>query len=278
MLAMADQNGVVNASAPGLAAMAQVGFESVIKALQCFEAPDEYSRSTEFEGRRIQKVDGGWLILNYQKYREIRNEEKRREQNRIAQQKFRDSRAAGSTVSKSVSKRKQNKPQSAQAEAEAEAEYKKKVPNGTKEKASSESVLLEVIEAEVVTSTELEVRQPPWWEFCESFEARMTRDIRLAKGYGAFDPAEHEWHNLMSKIATWGGDQDAVEALVIGFIDRANARKLKEPEYKLPLRVLLKWAESRRTDWQRRKASGPKPGMVDVYGDGAKLLDAVRNR
>ena len=77
MLAMADQNGVVNASAPGLAAMAQVGFESVIKALQCFEAPDEYSRSTEFEGRRIQKVDGGWLILNYQKYREIRNEEKR---------------------------------------------------------------------------------------------------------------------------------------------------------------------------------------------------------
>ena len=129
-----------------------------------------------------------------------------------------------------------------------------------------------------MTSTELEVRQPPWWEFCESFEARMTRDIRLAKGYGAFDPAEHEWHNLMSKIATWGGDQDAVEALVIGFIDRANARKLKEPEYKLPLRVLLKWAESRRTDWQRRKSSGPKAGMADVYGDGAKLLHEVRSR
>ena len=198
--------------------------------------------------------------------------------------------AGGNDHRANVSKRKQNKPQSAQAEAEAEAEAEAintplpplpPVPvaeSPPESAAASESVLLEVIEAEVVTSTELEVRQPPWWEFCESFEARMTRDIRLAKGYGAFDPAEHEWHNLMSKIATWGGDQDAVEALVIGFIDRANARKLKEPEYKLPLRVLLKWAESRRTDWQRRKASGPKPGMVDVYGDGAKLLHEVRSR
>ena len=295
MLAMADQNGVVNASAPGLAAMAQVGFESVIKALQCFEAPDEYSRSTEFEGRRIQKVDGGWLILNYQKYREIRNEEKRREQNRIAQQKFRDSRAAGSTVSKSVSKRKQNKPQSAQAEAEAEAEYKKKVPNGTKEKASgddpghdrdvtienpaaSESVLLEVIEAEVVTSTELEVRQPPWWEFSQSFEATLVRDLRSAKGYGDFDPPRERLGELVEKLRGFGADNDAIEALVLGFVERADRRKLKTPEYKDPLRVLRTWAESRRTDWQRRKSSGPKAGMVDVYGDGAKLLHEVRSR
>ena len=300
MLAMADQNGVVNASAPGLAAMAQVGFESVIKALQCFEAPDEYSRSTEFEGRRIQKVDGGWLILNYQKYREIRNEEKRREQNRIAQQKFRDSRAAGSTVSKSVSKRKQNKPQSAQAEAEAEAEYKKKVPNGTKEKASgddpghdrdvtienpaaSESVLLEVIEAEVVTSPEIEPTEAPWtempwWEFCELFEAKLVQNLRSARGYADFDPPRERLDDLLVKLRGFGADDDAIEALVLGFVERADRRRQKTPEYKDPLRVLRTWAESRRTDWQRRKSSGPKAGMVDVYGDGAKLLDAVRNR
>ena len=39
-------------------------------ALATLSSPDEFSRSTEHEGRRIVAVDGGWQILNYLKYRE----------------------------------------------------------------------------------------------------------------------------------------------------------------------------------------------------------------
>ena len=149
--------------------------------------------------------------------------------------------------------------------------------------AASEGVLLEVIEAEVVTSPEIEPTEAPWtempwWEFCELFEAKLVQNLRSARGYADFDPPRERLDDLLVKLRGFGADDDAIEALVLGFVERAEKRKLKTPEYKDPLRVLRTWAESRRTDWQRRKASGPKPGMVDVYGDGAKLLDAVRNR
>lgn len=70
MLALADQGGVVEASVPGLADLARVSVEQAKIALAKFMAPDEYSRTPDFEGRRIEPVDGGWLILNHGKYRE----------------------------------------------------------------------------------------------------------------------------------------------------------------------------------------------------------------
>jgi hypothetical protein len=38
-------------------------------ALIKFELPDADSRTKDNEGRRIETIEGGWLILNYQKYR-----------------------------------------------------------------------------------------------------------------------------------------------------------------------------------------------------------------
>jgi hypothetical protein len=52
--------------------------------------PDPYSRTTDHDGRRVMAVDGGWKVLNYLKYRERRDPEKRRQQNREAQRRFRD--------------------------------------------------------------------------------------------------------------------------------------------------------------------------------------------
>lgn len=70
MLAMADRDGIIEASVPGLAKRAAVGREHVEQAIAIFTAPDYDSRSQEHDGRRIEAVDGGWRLLNHDKYRE----------------------------------------------------------------------------------------------------------------------------------------------------------------------------------------------------------------
>jgi hypothetical protein len=124
MLAMANKNGYVFASEPGLANRARVPLEATIKALEKFMAPDKYSRSPEHEGRRIEKVDGGWRLLNYQKHRAIRDEEERREYQREWVKRKR-------SVDKNVDKCRQSRPRSTQAEAEAEADAERKPPPPT---------------------------------------------------------------------------------------------------------------------------------------------------
>lgn len=74
MLAMADSNGIVRASVGGLAHRARVSREECEEGLRILSAPDPDSRSAEHEGRRIGRIDGGWLILNHKKYRDLRTE------------------------------------------------------------------------------------------------------------------------------------------------------------------------------------------------------------
>ncbi len=79
MLAIADAFGNVFAAIPGLASVANVSIESTEKAVDNLLSPDPYSRTKDFEGRRIEAIDGGWHILNYGKYRKMMDEEERRE-------------------------------------------------------------------------------------------------------------------------------------------------------------------------------------------------------
>jgi hypothetical protein len=69
-LAKADRNGFVAASHQGMCHVSNVPKDDFDNAIKVLESPDNDSRSPEYEGRRIEKVDGGWLILNYKKYRE----------------------------------------------------------------------------------------------------------------------------------------------------------------------------------------------------------------
>jgi len=55
---------------PGLANAARVTVEECEKAVAILEAPDKYSRTREFEGRRIAKVPDGWFVLNHEKFRD----------------------------------------------------------------------------------------------------------------------------------------------------------------------------------------------------------------
>lgn len=82
MLAMADSRGRVSASVPGLANRARVSIEECEQALQRFQEPDSYSRTIDHDGRRIERIDGGWRLLNYSKYRDLRDDESRREYQR----------------------------------------------------------------------------------------------------------------------------------------------------------------------------------------------------
>lgn len=70
MLAMADRDGEVGASVPGLAKRAGVDRLECERALAMFLAPDPDSRTKEHDGRRIAVIDGGWRLLNYEAYRD----------------------------------------------------------------------------------------------------------------------------------------------------------------------------------------------------------------
>jgi hypothetical protein len=90
MLAISDKNGIVEASIPGLSDISRVTIDQCIDALDRLSQPDKFSRSTEFDGRRIETVDGGWQLLNYTRYRGKLTQEKIREQTRYRVRKHRE--------------------------------------------------------------------------------------------------------------------------------------------------------------------------------------------
>lgn len=108
---MADRRGRVWGSVPGIANRARVSVDEARKAIEAFLSPDPDSRTKDYEGKRIAEIDGGWRLLNYDKYRSIQDEEGRKEYQR---EWVKQRRQEKSTVDTSRS-------QSTQAEAEAEA-------------------------------------------------------------------------------------------------------------------------------------------------------------
>lgn len=79
MLAMKNERHIVEASVPGLADMARVSLKECQASLKKLLSPDEYSRSKDHEGRRIEPCDGGWRILNGEYFRHKMSEDDRRE-------------------------------------------------------------------------------------------------------------------------------------------------------------------------------------------------------
>lgn len=70
MLAMASPDGLVEATAPGIARRANLSIETVRRVIAELESEDDESRSLAENGRRIRRVEGGYMIVNYLKYRE----------------------------------------------------------------------------------------------------------------------------------------------------------------------------------------------------------------
>jgi hypothetical protein len=80
-LLMADQDGLVKIPIPALAMRARTTIDNARDAVRYLESPDPDSQSSEEGGRRILRIDDDdpvWFIVNYEKYKKIRNAEDRR--------------------------------------------------------------------------------------------------------------------------------------------------------------------------------------------------------
>lgn len=89
LLAHADLEGFVDKKQELVAALTGMTVERVQVALDYLEAPDPDSRTEAMDGRRLERIHAhrnwGWRVVNFLQYRNLRNEEERREQNRNAQ-------------------------------------------------------------------------------------------------------------------------------------------------------------------------------------------------
>jgi hypothetical protein len=92
LLAAMDEDGVVQfASVLNLAHRARVTPEEAHAAVAVLENPDEHSSDTDHDGRRIERIPGGWLVLNAQKYASVvtRSIARERTRRRVAKHRAR---------------------------------------------------------------------------------------------------------------------------------------------------------------------------------------------
>jgi uncharacterized phage protein (TIGR02220 family) len=113
LLAHCDKDGYVDKHFRAIAEEIGITVEAVKSAVEHLEAPDPESRSPELGGARLERMDAhrawGWRVVNFLKYREIRDLEDRRNQNRNAQIAYRKKNADCHEIDDS----KQSKPPSA---------------------------------------------------------------------------------------------------------------------------------------------------------------------
>jgi hypothetical protein len=119
-LAAMDEEGFVQfASIRNVAHRANVSIEEAQSAVASLEGPDPDSGDPHEDGRRIEKVEGGWTVLNADKHRKIATREHQKALNRERVKRHRSSKCnapvmeANETVT----------PSEAEAEAEAKAEH-----------------------------------------------------------------------------------------------------------------------------------------------------------
>jgi hypothetical protein len=91
LLAAKDQDGYVRGDARTISRLANVSFDVTERALTMFQQPDSNSHTPDNEGRRIATANGGFIVLNHLKYRELGMSEERREYWRKKQKEHRES-------------------------------------------------------------------------------------------------------------------------------------------------------------------------------------------
>lgn len=98
--------GIVRAASSGIIHQAMIDRAEGMRALEQLGEPDPASKSKEFEGRRMVRVDGGFIILNFIAYRDkdftsaARSKRWRERQKKKAMDEEREAlaRAAGGTI------------------------------------------------------------------------------------------------------------------------------------------------------------------------------------
>ncbi len=78
-LCLADAEGFVEGVESSMARAANLPKDRARAAIDVLQAPDLESKSQEYGGRRVDKTEGGWQVLNYAKYRELQTPEQARD-------------------------------------------------------------------------------------------------------------------------------------------------------------------------------------------------------
>jgi uncharacterized phage protein (TIGR02220 family) len=135
--------GVAKVTTSGLARRIGIGKPEVEAALDKLQQPDPDSRDSSFEGRRILKIEDGYIILNFMKYREFDHTASERAKRYRDRKKIKDaSRVTTVTVTRDVT----------QAEADVEVEDHSSLPLHT-----NTSLEIDPRQAENVTRDERDV-------------------------------------------------------------------------------------------------------------------------
>lgn len=95
LAAMDEDSNAMFACAQNLAARARVSVKAAEAAISAFESPDPNSGDPEYEGRRIERIPGGWFILNGPKYRELVTKSISRERTKERVRRWREKRGNG---------------------------------------------------------------------------------------------------------------------------------------------------------------------------------------
>jgi hypothetical protein len=91
MIAAMDEDGFCSFASPhNVARRAVVEIVEAETALATLEAPDPHSSDPENDGRRLERVPGGWIVLNASKYREIVTRAESKRLNRERQKRHYD--------------------------------------------------------------------------------------------------------------------------------------------------------------------------------------------
>ena len=91
LLAAMDEVGFCPFAAVGnVASRARVTAEEARDAIATLESPDAVAPHQEHEGRRIERVPGGWIVINAKKYRDIVTRAQAQETTRQRVSRFRE--------------------------------------------------------------------------------------------------------------------------------------------------------------------------------------------
>lgn len=179
MIALADKDGVVDMTAEALAARTSIPLDIISEGIETLEAPDQVSRTPDEEGRRIVRLDAdrpwGWRITNYQKYREIRTAEERREYHRQYYHKKRKKTQQSSTIS--------TKTQPTQPIVEAEVEVEAKDQNTLVETLVSTCPIQKIIDL---------------YHSCLPELPKVMKRTKTRDGY-----IKQRWREDMGKLENW---------------------------------------------------------------------------
>lgn len=88
-MSICDMDGIARVSEASIHRIANVTEDEAADALRVLLSPDPNSRDPENEGRRIEKTPGGFKLLNYFKYRNIKPPKHRAEYMRDYMKKYR---------------------------------------------------------------------------------------------------------------------------------------------------------------------------------------------